>query len=151
MKKNTLGSLIWLRMARFTHQSNQLSNEFLKQFDLSSAQFDVLNQISVYEPISQRELAQKVTVTQGGISRMVGRLERDGLIKRKQEWKTKQISLTKKGAKKLQTAFEGQLQFQTSLFDESLTRKEQKTLLTLMKKLQKTSENRWKKTYKDCE
>jgi len=138
-------------MARFTHQSNQLSNEFLKQFDLSSAQFDVLNQISVYEPISQRELAQKVTVTQGGISRMLGRLERDGLIKRKQEWKTKQISLTEKGAKKLQAAFDGQLQFQTSLFDESLTRKEQKTLLALMKKLQKTSENRWKNTYKDLE
>src|SRR5690625_6238785 len=74
MRKNTLGSLIWLRIVPFTHQSNLLSNDFLKQFDLTTAQFDVLNQVSVYEPISQRDLAEKVTVSQGGISRMVRQL-----------------------------------------------------------------------------
>lgn len=72
MKSNTLGSLIWLRMMRFTHESNTLSNEFLKQFDLTTAKFDVLMQISLFEPIPQSELAQKVTVTQGGISRIFG-------------------------------------------------------------------------------
>jgi len=71
MRKNTRGSLIWLRMMRFTHQSNLLSNEFLKQYDLTTAQFDVLNQISTNEPLTQSELAEKVTVTQGGISRML--------------------------------------------------------------------------------
>ena len=99
MKKNTLGSLIWLRITRFTHQSNKLSNEFLKQFDLTTAQFDVLIQISTYEPLTQSELAEKVTVTQGGISRMLARLEKDKLIQRKQEWKTKTISLTIKDEK----------------------------------------------------
>ena len=41
LRKNTLGSLIWLRIARFTHQSNLLSNDFLKQFEITTAQFDV--------------------------------------------------------------------------------------------------------------
>ncbi len=42
MRDNTIGSLIWLRLIRFTNQSNQMSNEFLKRFDLTTAQFDVL-------------------------------------------------------------------------------------------------------------
>lgn len=142
MKKNTRGSLIWLRLARFTHQSNLLSNDFLKQFDLTTAQFDVLMQISTYQPLTQSELAEKVTVTQGGISRMLARLEKEGLIERKQDWKTKTISLTKKGQDKLDNAFEAQLEFQSSFFDESLSGEEQKTLYSLISRVQKNSEKK---------
>lgn len=142
MKKHTLGSLIWLRVSRFTHQSNLLSNDFLKQYGLTTAQFDVLNQISVYQPLTQRELAEKVTVTQGGISRMLSRLEKEGLIVRKQDWKTKTISLTERGEEKLNDAFHAQLNFQSSFFDDTLTEEEQKTLLSLMSKVQKYSEQR---------
>ncbi len=73
MKYNTRGSLIWLRMMRFTHQSNLLSNDFLKQFNLTTAQFDVLNQIAAFEPLTQGELAKRVTVTEGGITQMLWR------------------------------------------------------------------------------
>src|SRR4051794_10125093 len=139
MQHNTRGSLVWLRLTRFTHQSNLLSNEFLKQFDLTTAQFDVLNQISTYEPLTQSELAEKVTVTQGGISRMLARLEKDELIERKQKWKTKTISLTNKGREKLGHAFEAQLAFQSSFFDECLSEEEQKTLYSLMSRVQKNS------------
>lgn len=142
MEKHTRGSLIWLRLMRFTHQSNLLSNDFLQQFDLTTAQFDVLNQIDNFGPLTQSELAQHVTVTQGGISRMLSRLEKEALIVREQDWKTKTISLTKKGKNKLLTAFEAQLAFQTSFFDETLTKEEQKTLLTLISKVQKYSEDK---------
>lgn len=143
MKKNTRGSLIWLRLSRFTHQSNNLSNDFLKQFDLTTAQFDVLIQISTYEPLTQSELADKVTVTQGGISRMLARLEKEGLIERKQDWKTKTISLTNRGREKLDNAFEAQLEFQSSFFDECLSLEEQKTLYSLMSRVQKNSEKKY--------
>src|SRR5699024_9698609 len=106
-------------------------------------QFDVLVQISLHEEITQSELAKKVTVTQGGISRMLTRLEKDKLIIRKKEWKTNKISLTDKGKEKLETAFEAQLDFQTSLFDEVLSEEEQKTLLSLMSRLQKNSESKF--------
>ncbi|WP_339250309.1 MarR family transcriptional regulator [Sporosarcina sp. FSL W8-0480] len=145
MNKNTRGSLIWLRLVRFTHQSNLLSNEFLKQFDLTTAQFDVLMQISTYEPLTQCDLADKVTVTQGGISRMLARLEKEGLVERKQEWKTKTISLTSKGREKLNNAFDAQLAFQSSFFDESLTEEEQKTLYSLISRVQKNSEEKMSK------
>ncbi|KMK74901.1 MarR family winged helix-turn-helix transcriptional regulator [Alkalihalobacillus pseudalcaliphilus] len=142
MQKNTRGSLIWLRLSRFTHQSNLLSNDFLKPYDLTSAQFDVLNQISVYGPLTQNELAAKATVTQGGISRMLTRLEKEGLIERKQNWKTKTIFLTEAGKQKLEEAFDAQLAFQSSFFDECLTEEEQKQLYTLITKVQKNSENK---------
>src|SRR5690606_35859026 len=104
--------------------------------------FDVLMQISTYEPLTQSELAEKVTVTQGGISRMLSRLEKEGLIARKQDWKTKTISLTKKGCEKLENAFKDQRAFQSSFFDEFLYKKEQKVLYTLMSRVQKNSENK---------
>lgn len=142
MRNNTIGSLIWLRMTRFTHQSNLLSNDFLKQFNLTTAQFDVLIQIATHGPLRQGELAEKVTVTQGGISRMLKRLESEGWIERKQDWKTKTISLTIKGQQKLEEAFDAQLAFQTSFFENSLTAAEQKTLLRLVSKVQKESAER---------
>ena len=139
MERNTLASLIWLRIVRFTHQSNLLTNEFLKQFDLTSAQFDVLVQVLTYGPISQTDLAQKVTISQGGISRMLTRLEKENYIVRAQDWKTKMICLSDKGKNKLDEVFYEQLDFQSSFFDDVLTKEEQKTLLTLMTKVQKNS------------
>ncbi|MGP9040365.1 MarR family winged helix-turn-helix transcriptional regulator [Cytobacillus kochii] len=144
MKKHTLGSLLWMRIARFTHQSNLLSNEFLKKYQLTASQFDVLTQIAAYEPITQQELADKLTVSQGGVSRMLSKLEKEGLIIKAVKWKTKKISLTAKGKTKLATAYEAQLHFQTSFFDESLSQDEQKILYQLLSKLQKNSDQKKK-------
>lgn len=140
VKNNTLGSLIWLRIMRFTHQSNLLSNEFLKQYGLTTAQFDVLLQISIAQPITQSELAKKVTVTEGGISRMLTRLEQEQFITRTQQWKTKYIALTEKGQALLDGAFEAQIQFQSSFFDEVLTKQEQKQLYQLVSRVEKNSQ-----------
>jgi len=139
LQKHTLGSLTWIRMMRFTTQSNQLSNEFLKRFDLTTAQFDVLIQIKTFAPITQSQLAEKATVTQGGMSRMLARLEKEGLIERKQNWKTKTISLTVKGEQIIDAATPSQLHFQSSFFEEILTEEEMKSLYILMSKLEKHS------------
>lgn len=142
MRNNTLGSLIWLRLMRFTNQSNQMSNDFLKRFDLTTAQFDALMQIRTYQPLTQMELAEKVTVTQGGISRMLVRLEKEKYIVRKQDWKTKTISLTKKAELILDQAMPEQLAFQTSFFEDVLNEEEQRTLYTLMTRVHKHSQNK---------
>lgn len=149
MKQNTRGSLIWLRMTRFTHQSNLLSDEYLKQYGLTTAQFDVLIQISTYGPLTQSELAKKVTVTEGGISRMLVRLEKDQLIERKQKWKIKMISITENGRQKLDNAFQAQLAFQSSFFEDCLSVEEQRLLLSLMSRVQKHSERKFQK-YRSC-
>lgn len=142
MQENTLGSLIWLRLMRFSNQSNQLSNDFLKRFHLTTAQFDVLMQIRTYQPLTQSELAEKVIVSQGGMSRMLARLEQDGYIVRKQEWKTKTIVLSDKGLDILNQAMPAQLAFQTSFFKEALSDEDMKTLYTLLTKVHKNSETK---------
>lgn len=76
------------------------------------------------------------------MSRMLQRLEQEGYIQRKQEWKTKWIYLTGKGEDKMKEVFEHQLAFQTSLFNECLTEEEQKSLYKLMSKLQKHTESK---------
>lgn len=140
LKKNTLASLIWVRMTRFTHQSTLLSNDFLKKYEITAAQFDVLNQIGTYQPISQSDLAEKITISAGGISRMLSRLEREGYIVRSVEWKVKWISLTELGESKLEEVFFHQLKFQTSLIESCLSKEEQKSLYNLMTKVQKQTE-----------
>lgn len=139
MEKHTIGSLTWLRIMRFTTQSNHLSNEFLKRFNLTTAQFDALVQIQLYEPITQSELAEKSIVTQGGMSRMVARLEKEGYITRTQDWKTKTIRLTEKASTILEKALPAQLAFQTSFFQDVLTEEEEKELYKLMTKVHKYS------------
>ena len=79
MEDLSLSTLIWLRMARFVQNSNQLSNEHLRQFGLTVAQFEALAHIRNFEPITQSALAEGLTVSSGGISRMLARLEAEGL------------------------------------------------------------------------
>ncbi|MGO0603952.1 MarR family winged helix-turn-helix transcriptional regulator [Brevibacterium linens] len=138
----SLSTLIWLRMARFVQNSNQLSNEHLRRFGLTVAQFEALAHIRNFEPITQSELADGLTVSGGGISRMLARLESEGLISREQDWKTKHISLTPKGRELLERAFPSQQEHQASLFDDSLTEDEKVQLHALMKKLYDTSRKR---------
>lgn len=139
MEHHSLSSLIWLRMVRFVQRSNQISNEFLERFDLTAAQFEVLVQISAYEPITQMDLATKLTVSRGGISRMLTRLEKEHLITRKQRWKIKYISLTDEGHAKLNEVFPDQLALQSSMFDDVLNESEKKQLHVLLRKLHKHS------------
>lgn len=139
MKNNTLGTLIWTRLMHFGNQSNALSNDFLKRYDLTAAQFDVLIQIYSFQPLTQTELAEKVLVTQGGMSRMLARLEQDDLIIRKQDWKTKTIELSEKGTHTIEAAIPGQIAFQSSFFEDALSKAEMKTLYTLLTKIYKNS------------
>ncbi|MGO2649134.1 MAG: MarR family winged helix-turn-helix transcriptional regulator, partial [Brevibacterium aurantiacum] len=115
--------------------SNQLSNDHLRQFGLTVAQFEALAHIRNFQPITQTDLARGLTVTGGGISRMLSRLESEGLISRQQDWKTKHISLTDKGTELLERAYPSQLEQQASLFDEVLDEDEKTQLHALMKKL----------------
>lgn len=142
MEDLSLSTLVWLRMVRFVENSNQLSNDHLRQFDLTLAQFEALAHIRNFQPITQTDLARGLTVTGGGISRMLSRLESEGLISRQQDWKTKHISLTDKGTELLERAYPSQLEQQASLFDEVLNEDEKTQLHALMKKLYEHSISR---------
>jgi DNA-binding MarR family transcriptional regulator len=130
-----LGLLVWYRLAHFYNQSNQRSNQHLKKWGLSIAQFDFLVQVGVHQPISQQELADKLLVSKGNITQMVVKMETAGLIERKQEWRIKHLTLTSKGQQLYEDVVPEQEQYQASQFNK-LNKDEQKQLLRLLKKLQ---------------
>jgi len=131
-----LGVLLWFRLSRFYNNSNRKSNQHLKEYGLNVAQLDLLAQIGHNKSISQQELADKLLVTKGNITQLLKKMEEQNLIERKQEWKTKFVSLTEKGLKLYSEVIPKQETFQAAQFD-SLTEAEKKQFLNLLKKIQK--------------
>ncbi|KZR56921.1 MarR family winged helix-turn-helix transcriptional regulator [Pseudobacillus badius] len=130
-----LGLLLWFRISRIYNQSIRQSNQHLKKWELSAAQFDVLVQVGSHERLSQQELADKLFVTKGNITQLLSKMEQMGLIKREQEWKTKYLSLTEEGRELFQEVVPQQEQFQAAQFS-GLDEEEKKQLLQLLRKIQ---------------
>ncbi|MFJ7936763.1 MarR family winged helix-turn-helix transcriptional regulator [Sporosarcina sp. NPDC096371] len=138
-RNKRLGLLVWFRLSRFYNLSIRQTNQHLNQWDLSTAQFDVLVQVGLYQPITQQQLAGKLEVTKGNIAQLLKRMEALGWITRDQQWKTKYISLTEAGCRLYEEVVPQQEQFQASQFC-GLDREEQMQLLYLLKKVQQTME-----------
>ncbi|WP_100374667.1 MarR family winged helix-turn-helix transcriptional regulator [Bacillus sp. FJAT-45037] len=117
------------------HASIRLSNDHLSQWNLTTSQFDLLVQIGTHQPLSQQELAEKLFVTKGNITQAIVKLEKNGLVQREQQWRTKILSLTEKGENLFSSVVPSQESFQASQFD-GLTKEEQKELLRLLKKVE---------------
>ncbi|MEI4801116.1 MarR family winged helix-turn-helix transcriptional regulator [Bacillus sp. NPDC077411] len=135
-QEERLGLMLWFRLSRIYNQSIRQSNQHLKKWNLSVAQFDVLVQVGSHEKLSQQELANKLFVTKGNITQLLSKMERLGLIKREQEWKTKYLSLTEEGKKLFHDVVPNQEHFQASQFS-NLNHEEKKQFLDLLRKIQK--------------
>lgn len=127
----------WMSILQFVQKSNLQSNEFLKQYDLNASKFDMLHQIQENQPITQKELGEKLLISKGGVSQMIKQFEVDGWITRQQEWKEKYISLTDRGQEQLDNCFIAQSKLQASAFD-NLTKQEVLQLAKISKKLMKS-------------
>lgn len=138
---NKLSLLIWLRLVKVYDNSNDLSNDFLKQFGLTINQFDTLAQIYIHQPLTQMEMAEHLTITKGGVSHMLGRLEKEGLIERKQDWKVKYITLTDKGQTLMEKVLPLQSDFQASIFDP-LSEEEKLLFHDMVKKIHRHTQNK---------
>ena len=134
MDSKRLDLMLWFRLSRIYNQSIRLSNQHLKKWGLTAAQFDVLVQIGMNHKISQQELGEKLFVTKGTITQLLQKMERMELIHREQDWKTKYISLTEQGKELYQEVVPAQEAFQASQF-KNLTIEEKKQLQHLLKKL----------------
>jgi DNA-binding MarR family transcriptional regulator len=129
------GILIWFRLSRFYNKSIRETNHYLKKWNLTAAQFDMLAQVGAAGRITQQELAEKLVVTKGNITQLIQKVEEFGLIVREQNWKTKYVSLTEAGQSLYDEVVPQQTQFQAAHFSK-LNSSEQKQLYALLKKLQ---------------
>lgn len=130
-----LGLLLWFRLSRFYNESVRSTNQHLKKWGLSTAQFDVLAQVGGHERLTQQELGKKLFVTKGNVTQLVNKMEKLELIHRKQEGNAKYLSLTAKGRVLYEEVVPPQETFQAEQFSK-LDKDEQKQLLELLRKIQ---------------
>ena len=133
--------LAWLRLARVFQKVDTLSERFFRshssntpQFELNTAQFDVLAQVGAARGMTQQELANALLVTKGNISQLLSKLEQAGMITRRQEGRTNCLSLTERG----EALFQVVVPQQEALIAEllaPLSDDEQRELLRLLRKL----------------
>lgn len=126
--------LAWMRLARIFQKIDRASAEHLRAWGLSVAQFDVLAQVGSAEGITQQELADKLLVTKGNICQLLDRLERHGLLRRRQEGRTNRLFLTDAGQRLYQQVLPAQEAFIARQFS-ALSPEEQAQLLALLRKL----------------
>ncbi|HEX6510026.1 MAG TPA: MarR family transcriptional regulator [Chloroflexota bacterium] len=89
--------LAWLRLARTYMKIDHASSERMRCHGLSMAQFDVLAHVGAAEGITQQELADELLVTKGNVCQLLDRMERSGLIERRQEGRSNRLFPTEKG------------------------------------------------------
>ncbi len=124
----------WLRLVRVFQRVDHASVEHLRKWDLSVAQFDVLAKIGSAEGLTQQELADRLLVTKGNVCQLLDRMERGGLIERRQEGRANRLVLTPRG----RSLFDRVVPAHEAVIAESLsplTAEEQRQLLSLLRKL----------------
>ena len=125
---------LWLRLLRLTNAKGQELGEELRARDLSPAQFDVIAQIGSSEGLTQRDLAQRLIVTEGNITQLLDKMQQRGLVARHPEGRCNHLWLTEAGREVYRTAVPAQ-ERHISKFFEVLSDEEQGELLKLLRKL----------------
>jgi DNA-binding MarR family transcriptional regulator len=124
----------WLHLLRISHRVLQSAATQFTEWNLSTAQFDVLSYVGADEGISQLDLAQRLLVTQGNITQLLDKMESRGLIQRVPEGRTKRLYLTAEGRQLYSEVVPFHQDFIASQFS-ALTPDEQRQLLHLLAKL----------------
>ena len=89
--------LAWLRLARVFQKINQRSVEAMREHGLTVAQFDVLVQIGAAEGATQQQVADALLVTKSNVCQLLDRMERAGLVERRQQGRSNHLYLTPEG------------------------------------------------------
>lgn len=131
--------LAWMRLARVFQKIDRASSEQLKGWNLSVAQFDVLAQVGAAEGCTQQELADRLLVTKGNVTQLLDRMERRGLIARRQEGRANCLHLTQTGRQLYDEVVPAQEDFIHERFS-ALSPDEQSSLFKLLRKLDRTLE-----------
>jgi DNA-binding MarR family transcriptional regulator len=133
--------LAWLRLSRVQQQISRAADACVRRSGLSNAQFDVLAQVGAFEGSTQKELARRLLVTKGNITQLLDRMEACGLLERRQEGRSKTVSLTEKGRQLrdcVVPALEATIREQMS----ALSVPEQRELLVLLRTVDRDLERR---------
>jgi DNA-binding MarR family transcriptional regulator len=119
---------------------DQLADEMLREHRLPLEWFDVLVHLADLPGMQarQKELRDRVLLSESGVSRLLARMEKAGLITRStadDDRRSIEIAVTDDGRAALLAAIESHLQLVASLFSERLTATDQAALSWVLSKL----------------
>ncbi len=142
---DTRGMAILGRARVITHLARPGIEAIFSRHGLDSREFDVLSTLlrsgSPYQ-LRPTELFNSLMLTSGGLTGILARLERAGLIERPKDLadgRSSPVRLSKKGMDLIRTAFKEDMAHEARLID-CLTDEEQRTLSALLGKLTKALE-----------
>jgi len=95
--RSRLAVATWLRLARFVNAQHAALAARLRAPRLSLAQFDIIAQIGACEGLSQKELADRLVVTQGNVTQLLQKLEKRRLVLRPPSGRCNRVQLTAAG------------------------------------------------------
>lgn len=127
-------TVAWLRLARIYHKIDRRTADTMRSHDLSVSRFDILNHAGTPEGRTQQELARALLVTKGNVTQLLDAMEREGLLERRREGRSKRIFLTDEGRRRRTEAValqEAAIAAEWSALDETETQ----TLIRLLRKL----------------
>lgn len=124
----------WHTISTYHNQQIKRVNAFLKHWDLSHTNLEVLRCLHTTSCTSQKEIAERIQVTDGTISHGIKRLFDRQLITRQRKWKTNYLLLTEKGTAILQEVMPAYERFQQEEF-AALTARQQEELIRFFDKL----------------
>ncbi|ETA79147.1 MarR family winged helix-turn-helix transcriptional regulator [Youngiibacter fragilis] len=125
--------LIWFKISGIHSDNIRESGIIAREYGLTLAQSDVIAQLGIRE-MTQNELAERLLVTKGGISQLLQAMECLDLVERRQEWKTKYVSLTEKGREIHDRLVPDLERFQGEFF-QGLSKNEKKMMLEMLRKI----------------
>lgn len=130
---------LWIALARCYGTFSRAVACKVAEYDLTAAQFGVLEALYHKGPLSLGELAGKLLVTGGNVTYVMDRLEAMGLVIRERSGSDRRVvraHLTSKGRTTIEAVFPGHVEFIRELVS-GLLPGEQEALRELLKKLGK--------------
>jgi MarR family 2-MHQ and catechol resistance regulon transcriptional repressor len=138
------GTHLWLVLMKAFRTLERHARRNIAPLDLGSSDFAILELLlhKGRQPVSA--IGRSVDLTSGAITSAVDRLETQGLVARTSDPKdrrTRFVSLTPKGTARIREVF-GDHQLAMDRAISGLTKAERETLITLIKKLGRSAEER---------
>ena len=131
--------LTWFRFIRVLKKLLPPMDEYLRNWDLSQGQFDLLAEIAAEEGINQQTCANRLNVTKGNITQHLSNLEKRGYIQREKSGRDNVVSLTDEGRTLFSTIMPAHDQFVKEVL-AALTAEEIRQFATILRKLDRSLE-----------
>ncbi len=126
--------------ARMMSSIKGATEQFLKQYDLTVTEFDVMEVLYTKGEIPLKELSEKMLMANGSITYIVNKLEKRELLKRTHCVRDRRIymtSLTDKGYQYFDELFKPFVAYNNSLFN-SLSEEEMEQYIEMSKRVGKS-------------